>query len=67
MILVTGASGKNGAASMVSPSVRDVTGRPPHTFADFARDYKQVVLHSESGYGQGEPTARPAFSYSEAS
>jgi uncharacterized protein YbjT (DUF2867 family) len=36
---------RRGEASMVSASVRDVTGHPPHSFADFARDYKRVFLH----------------------
>jgi uncharacterized protein YbjT (DUF2867 family) len=33
---------RRGEASTVSTSIRDVTGHPPHSFADFARDYKQV-------------------------
>jgi len=35
---------RRGEASTISTSVRDVTGHPPHSFADFARDYKQVFL-----------------------
>jgi uncharacterized protein YbjT (DUF2867 family) len=31
-----------GEASTISSAVRDVTGRPPHSFAAFARDYKQA-------------------------
>jgi uncharacterized protein YbjT (DUF2867 family) len=35
---------RRGEASTISTSVRDVTGHPPHSFADFARDYKQMFL-----------------------
>ncbi len=35
---------RRGEASTISTCVRDITGHPPHSFADFARDYKQVFL-----------------------
>ena len=35
---------RRGEASVISPCVPDVTGRPPRSFADFARDHKQVFL-----------------------
>ena len=36
---------RRGEASDVSPAVQDVTGHPPHTFVEFAGDYKHVFLH----------------------
>jgi hypothetical protein len=33
---------RRGEASAISTAVRDVTGVPPHSFVDFARDYKQA-------------------------
>jgi hypothetical protein len=33
---------RRGEASTISPAVRDVTGRPPRSFAAFARDYRQA-------------------------
>ncbi len=37
---------RRGEASAISPAVQDVTGLPPHTFLEFASDYKQAFLHS---------------------
>jgi uncharacterized protein YbjT (DUF2867 family) len=36
---------RRGEASDVSPAVQDVTGHPPHTFVEFAGDYKHMFLH----------------------
>ena len=33
---------RRGEASIIASAVRDVTGRPPRSFAAFARDYKQA-------------------------
>lgn len=33
---------RRGEASLVSSTVRDVTGQPPRSFAMFARDYEQA-------------------------
>jgi uncharacterized protein YbjT (DUF2867 family) len=33
---------RRGEASTISPAVRDVTGRPPRSFAAFVRDYRQA-------------------------
>ena len=33
---------RNGEAAEVSSDVKQVTGREPHTFAEFARDYAEV-------------------------
>ena len=33
-----------GEASTISSAVVDVTGRPPRSFAAFARDYKQAFV-----------------------
>jgi uncharacterized protein YbjT (DUF2867 family) len=35
---------RRGEASTVSPAVQEVTGKPPRTFAAFARDYRQAFL-----------------------
>lgn len=35
---------RRGEASIVSSCVRDITGHVPHSFADFARDYRQAFL-----------------------
>ena len=40
---------RRGEASIISPSVCDVTGHPPHSFADFARDYISRCSYSRSG------------------
>ena len=36
---------RRGEASAISPAVQDVTGLPPHTFLEFAGDYKDVFLN----------------------
>jgi hypothetical protein len=33
---------RRGEASATSPAVQDVTGLPPHTFLEFAGDYKDA-------------------------
>jgi uncharacterized protein YbjT (DUF2867 family) len=35
---------RRGEAPTTAPSVGNVTGHPPRSFADFARDYRQVFL-----------------------
>jgi uncharacterized protein YbjT (DUF2867 family) len=35
---------RRGEAAAVSSAVQDVTGRPPRTFAGFARDYRQAFM-----------------------
>lgn len=37
---------RRGEASQVSTAVQDVTGRPPHSFRAFARDYRQAFLQA---------------------
>jgi uncharacterized protein YbjT (DUF2867 family) len=34
---------RRGEASTISSVVRDITGRPPYSFASFAQDYKQAL------------------------
>ncbi|NNH68875.1 hypothetical protein HLB23_03120 [Nocardia uniformis] len=50
MILVTGATGNVGAdvaqalASIVRPTVEEVTGRPPRTFEQWAVAHRRLLL-----------------------
>lgn len=36
---------RRGEAAGVSTAVQDVTGVPPRSFRDFAKDYRQAFLH----------------------
>jgi uncharacterized protein YbjT (DUF2867 family) len=40
---------RNGKAAEVTSAVKDVTGREPHSFAEFARDYTEVFQTKAAG------------------
>ena len=44
---------RRGEASMISRCVRDVTGQAPHSFVDFARDYREAFLHESRTRSHG--------------
>jgi hypothetical protein len=54
MILVTGATGKNGTV--------EATAQAPHNFSEFARDHKAAFLQTKKGEDAVSPEPETAHS-----